>query len=87
MPLLTVEETHLKLKCAVCQKPLGKLPISTLKKMFDDFPKDLAKEWKLGKGLAITSLNHPKICQNKRRILSALPNCFNKSFYPLLILQ
>jgi len=37
----------LKLKCAVCQKPLGKLPISTLKKMFDDFPKDLAKEWKL----------------------------------------
>ena len=47
MPLLTVEETHLKLKCAVCQKPLGKFPISTLKKMFDDFPKDLAKEWKL----------------------------------------
>jgi hypothetical protein len=33
----------------VCHLPktLGKLPISTLKKMFDDFPKDLAKEWKL----------------------------------------
>jgi hypothetical protein len=47
MPLLTVEETHLKLKCAVCQKLLGKFPTSTPKKMFDDFPKDLAKEWSL----------------------------------------
>jgi hypothetical protein len=33
----------------VCRLPktLGKLSISTLKKMFDDFPKDLAKEWTL----------------------------------------
>jgi len=46
-PLLTIEETHLRFKCVVCQKPLGKLTISTLKKMFDDFPKELAKEWLL----------------------------------------
>lgn len=49
-PLLTIEETHLRFKCAVCQKPLGKLTISTLKKMFDDFPKELAKEWLLEAG-------------------------------------
>ncbi len=46
-PLLTIEETHFKFKCAVCQKPLGKLTIATLKKMFNDFPKELAKEWML----------------------------------------
>lgn len=46
-PLLSIEEAHFKFKCAVCQKPLGKLAISTLKKMFDDFPKELAKEWLL----------------------------------------
>lgn len=44
-PLLTIEETHLRLKCAVCQKLLGKLSMATLKKMFDDFPKELAREW------------------------------------------
>lgn len=47
LPLLAIEETHFKFKCAVCQKPLGKLTIATLKKMFDDFPRDLAKEWML----------------------------------------
>ncbi|MBX5321765.1 MAG: hypothetical protein QHH12_02780 [Candidatus Bathyarchaeota archaeon] len=65
-PLLTIEETHFKFKCAVCQKPLGKLTITTLKKMFDDFPKELAKEWMLEmearKNLAATNFNHSKIC-------------------------
>jgi hypothetical protein len=28
-------------------KPLGKLTIAVLKRMFDDFPKELAKEWTL----------------------------------------
>jgi transposase-like protein len=46
-PLLTIEETHLRFKCAVCQKPLGKLTMAVLKRMFDDFPKELAKEWLL----------------------------------------
>lgn len=46
-PLLTIEETHFRFKCAVCQKPLGKLTVATLKRMFDDFPKELAKEWML----------------------------------------
>jgi len=46
-PLLSIEETHWKFRCAVCQKTLGRLTISTLKKMFDDFPKELAKEWLL----------------------------------------
>jgi len=43
--LLTVEETHFRFKCAVCDKPLGKLSIATLKKMFDDFPNETIKEW------------------------------------------
>ncbi|MEM1564132.1 MAG: hypothetical protein QW161_05625 [Candidatus Bathyarchaeia archaeon] len=45
LPLLTIEETHFRFKCAVCQKPLGKLTVATLKRMFDDFPKEMAKEW------------------------------------------
>jgi hypothetical protein len=28
-------------------KPLGKLTMAVLKRMFDDFPKELAKEWLL----------------------------------------
>jgi len=71
----------LKLKCAVCQKPLGKLPISTLKKMFDDFPKDLAKEWKLEmearKNLAATNLKHPQICYEYAR---GYPLTYNTNF-------
>jgi len=46
-PLLTIKETHFTFKCAVCQKPLGKLTVATLKMMFNDFPKELAKEWLL----------------------------------------
>ncbi|MEM4701739.1 MAG: hypothetical protein QXZ51_06310 [Candidatus Bathyarchaeia archaeon] len=46
-PLLTIKETYFRFKCAVCQRPLGKLTMATLKRMFDDFPKELAKEWTL----------------------------------------
>jgi len=44
-PLLAIEETHFKLKCAICGKQLGKLNVSVIKKIAENFPKELAKEW------------------------------------------
>lgn len=44
-PLVGVEETHLKIKCFICNKVVGKIPIEIMKRIFDDTPVSLLKEW------------------------------------------
>ncbi|MGQ9624664.1 MAG: hypothetical protein ACUVT9_04760, partial [Candidatus Bathycorpusculaceae bacterium] len=75
-------------KCAVCQKTLGRLTIATLKKMFDDFPKELAKEWLLEiKERKLVQLNL-QLVKNLGRLKCSfncmLPNSLIREFSPLL---
>jgi len=46
MPLIGYEETYLTIKCSICKNAVGKVSIEILKKMFDDIPASLLKEWK-----------------------------------------
>jgi len=44
-PLLTEEGVDGKFYCAFCKREVGRLTEETMKKMVDDFPEKLLKEW------------------------------------------
>ena len=44
-PLLTEEGMDGKFYCTFCRKEVGRLTDETMKRMADDFPADLLKEW------------------------------------------
>lgn len=45
LPLVGVEVTYFRIECFVCKQPVGKIPINIMKKLFDDTPAPLLKEW------------------------------------------
>jgi len=45
LPLVGVEETYFKIRCFICNGIVDKIPIKIMKKMFDDTPASLLKEW------------------------------------------
>lgn len=44
-PLLTEEGVDGKFYCKFCKENVGRLTDETMKKMADDFPADLLREW------------------------------------------
>jgi uncharacterized Zn finger protein (UPF0148 family) len=44
-PLLTEEGVDGKFYCAFCKKEVGRLTDETMRRMADDFPANLLKEW------------------------------------------
>jgi len=44
-PLLTEEGMDGKFYCVFCQNEVGRLTEESMKRMVDDFPTDLLKEW------------------------------------------
>jgi len=44
-PLLTEEGMDGKFYCLFCQNEVGRLTEESMKRMVDDFPTDLLKEW------------------------------------------
>jgi len=45
IPLLTEEGVDGKFYCIFCKKDVGRLTDETMKRMADDFPADLLREW------------------------------------------
>ena len=46
-PLLTVETRKGDFKCVLCKKRVGRLSVEVMRRMLDDFPSELLREWQI----------------------------------------